>query len=226
MAKVTTTQNSSNWSKTTNTSTSKNGYLRTAGQKKKYNTLNNAVKKADNKVNKMLKKGFKNPYAAQLKNITNQISNKKFEYDLNADPLYQQYKEQYQSMGNQAMQEAQANATALTGGFANSYAETAGTQAYMSYMQQLQSLVPQLYGQARSDFDNDMSNLYNQANLYSGLGQQAYAEWSDKLTNAMNNRDYKYNKANNYYNTTQYQKSSNTSSTKGGSSSSTSQKKK
>ena len=161
---------------------------------KPYKGLKKQVTKAEKKVNKLQKQGFNAPYKSQLNNVVGQINNSKFEYDLNKDALYNQYKEQYQAMGNTAMQEAQADATALTGGFANSYAETAGQRAYNSYIQQLQNIVPQLYSQARQNYDTKLSNLYNKANLYSGLNAQSYTEYAAKLDQANANREYAFNK--------------------------------
>ena len=152
------------------------------------------VNAAEKSYSKSIKKGFNAPYKSQLKNVVGQINGSKFEYDLNKDALYNQYKEQYQAMGNTAMQEAQADATALTGGFANSYAQTAGQRAYNSYIQQLQNIVPQLYSQARQNYDTELSNLYNKANLYSGLNAQSYQEYAAQLDQANANREYAFNK--------------------------------
>ncbi len=182
------------------TSTSGSSYsnTRTGGKNISYNKykpnkgLKKSLKKAEKKVNNY--GSFNAPYQNQLNSTINNINNSKFEYDINNDALYNQYRDQYQSMGNAAMQEAQADATALTGGFANSYAESAGQRAYNSYISQLQQIVPQLYSQARQTYDTDLSNLYNKANLYSGLNQQAYTEYAAGLDQAMNNREYAYNK--------------------------------
>lgn len=163
---------------------------------KPYTKDRKKVTAAEKSYNKALKKGFNATYKSQLNGVVGQINNSKFEYDLNKDALYNQYKEQYQAMGNTAMQEAQADATALTGGFANSYAETAGQRAYNSYIQQLQNIVPQLYSQARQNYDTELSNLYNKANLYSGLNAQSYQEYAAGLEQKYNNMNYLYNKYN------------------------------
>lgn len=190
-----------NWSKTTTS------YLTTPGQKKTYNAMNTQLAKNEAAVNNYGK--FNNPYKGQMNNTLNQINNSKFSYDVNQDELYNQYKEQYQSMGRAASQQAQAEATALTGGFSNSYAAQHGSEAYQSYLTQLQTIVPQLYQQARTDYDTNMNNLYNKANLYNSLGQQAFSEWQSGLDQAIANREYQYNKANNYYNSTAKQTTKN-----------------
>ena len=52
-----------------------------------------------------------------------------FSYDVNSDALYQQYANQYIQQGKMAMQDTIGQASAMTGGYGNSYAATAGNQA-------------------------------------------------------------------------------------------------
>ncbi len=171
---------SNNFSTVSNTATS-NG--------KSWNTSH--VSKGTRKALKNAEKPFSSQYSDYLSSVLSKINNRKdFTYDLNGDALYQQYADQYKALGNQAMQETMANASALSGGYANSYATTAGQQAYNSYLQQLNDIVPDLYAQARSNYDAETDSLYNQANLYAGLESDAYSRWSD-------NRNYFSDKYNN-----------------------------
>lgn len=219
--------NSSSSSKQWNTQKvntwSKPQYLRTKGQRKTYKKYAKARNKAEKAYNSAIKKGFTAPYQSQVNGLLNKIQNSKFEYDLNKDALYNQYKEQYTNMGNVAMQEAQADATAQTGGYSNSYAATAGQRAFNSYLDNLKNLVPSLYAQARSNYDTNLSNMYNQANLFQGMNQQAFAEYQTKLDQLATNREYANNKAYNYYMSTQRTVNGGTTSNKGGSSSRSSQ---
>lgn len=180
---TTTNQNQSDWSNQRSTQNS-NGTS--------WNT-SNVSKKTINGLNKA-ERSYNSPYSKLLSGAVNDIQNRKdFEYDLNEDALYKQYADQYKALGNQAMQDTMANAATLTGGYANSYATTAGQQAYNSYLQQLNDIVPQLYQQARSNYDNKTQNLYNKASLYQGLDSEAYQRWS-------NNRNYYMDKYNNEWN--------------------------
>ena len=180
---TTTNQNQSDWSNQRSTQNS-NGTS--------WNT-SNVSKKTINGLNKA-ERSYNSPYSKLLSGAVNDIQNRKdFEYDLNEDALYKQYADQYKALGNQAMQDTMANAATLTGGYANSYATTAGQQAYNSYLQQLNDIVPQLYQQARSNYDNQTQNLYNKASLYQGLDSEAYQRWS-------NNRNYYMDKYNNEWN--------------------------
>ena len=106
-----------------------------------------------------------------------------FQYDVNRDALYQQLKEQYQTMGNLAMQDTMGQAAAMTGGYGNSWAQSAGQQAYHGYLQQLTQQVPELYSMARSGYDADRQAIMDQASLMSSMEQQDYQRYQDKLQN-------------------------------------------
>ena len=102
-----------------------------------------------NSVNTAKPGAYTSQYDAQIQDIYTKIMGRQdFSYDLNADMLYQQYKDQYQLMGKQAMQDTMGQAAALTGGFGNSYAATAGNQAYQGNLQQLNNKIPELYALA------------------------------------------------------------------------------
>ncbi len=197
MAKTTSSQSGSSYSRerskgtTTTKSVSSNKYKWNKGAKKQMIAAENAVNNFGN---------FNSPYKNQLNSTINAINNSKFSYDVNKDAIYNQYREQFTNAGLGAMQEAQADATALTGGFANSYAQAAGQNAFNSYMQQLANVIPQLYSQQRTNYDADLANQYNKANLYAGLNQQAYQEWADRRNQKVADRDYYANKAWNLYN--------------------------
>lgn len=133
---------------------------------------------------------YRSQYAKPLSSALGTIENrKKFEYDVNKDALYQNAKKQYQLMGQQAMDETMANSTALSGGYGNSYATTAGMQAYQAQLDKLSGMMPEYYQQARENYDNETNNLYNKANLFAGLESEAYQRWAAE-------RDYAYGKYN------------------------------
>lgn len=79
---------------------------------------------------------FQSTFTDRLNNIYDQIMNRdKFNYNFNADPMYQYYKDQYTAAGRNAMRDTMGQASALTGGYSNSYAQTAGQQQYQNYLQ-------------------------------------------------------------------------------------------
>ena len=72
---------------------------------------------------------FNSQYAPQITQLYDQIMNRgKFQYDVNADPLWQQYKNAYMQGGQQAMQDTVGTMAGLTGGYGNSFAGAAGQQ--------------------------------------------------------------------------------------------------
>lgn len=88
-------------------------------------------------------------------------------------------------------------ASALTGGYGNSYASTAGNQAYQGYLTKLNDVVPQLYQMAYDKYDREGQDLYNQYNMVSNAYNQEYGQYRDALNDWNNN----YNRLNDAYNT-------------------------
>ena len=98
--------------------------------------------------------------------VADKIKNRQpFSYDFNADALYNQYKDSYMKQGKMAMQDAMGQASAMTGGYGNSYAATVGNQAYQSSMQDLNNVIPELYKLAYDKYNQEGQDLYNQLDL-------------------------------------------------------------
>lgn len=105
-------------------------------------------------------------YIDQLNSLYNQILNRgTFSYDLQGDPLYRQYADQYTQLGQQAMRDTQAQSAALTGGYGNSWASSAGSQAYQQYLNQLNSVIPDLYDRAYQAWQDQGDDLMTQYSL-------------------------------------------------------------
>ena len=74
---------------------------------------------------------YESAYGAQIDALMAQLDSRPaFTYDINGDPLFRQYQEQYQRQGKAAMEDTMGTAAGLTGGYGNSYATTAASQAY------------------------------------------------------------------------------------------------
>ena len=123
-------------------------------------------------------------YNQALSNLANQP---KFSYDLSKDTLYNQMKDQYQVMGKQAMADTIGQASAMTGGYGNSYATTAGSQAYQGYMQQLNNNIADLYNLALNTHTAETNRLQNVFNAYSTDRGTKNNEWQGNW-NVYNNR--------------------------------------
>lgn len=119
----------------------------------------------------------------ELTSLYDQIRNrKKFSYDMGTDPLYQQYREQYQRLGRLAMQDTMGQAAALTGGYGSTYGEQVGQQAYNAYLQNLNDIVPQLQQQAYQRYQDEGMDLYNQYSLVKGRDDTDYGRYRDTVS--------------------------------------------
>lgn len=122
-------------------------------------------------------------YGESLKAALDRINNReKFTYDLNGDALYQQYKDQYINQGRMAMQDTMGQAAAMTGGYGNSYATTAGNQAYQGYLQQLNNVVPELYNLALNKYNLEGQELKDQYSLLKDQYNTEYGQYRDKVS--------------------------------------------
>lgn len=127
--------------------------------------------------------GYQSQYQSGLDSLLGQIQNReKFHYDVNADALYNQVAQNYLRQGQQAMMDTVGKAAAMTGGYGNSYAETAGQQTYEQYLQGLTDLVPQYQQLAFSQYQAEGENLLDQYNLLLQQEESAYGRYQDDLS--------------------------------------------
>lgn len=106
-------------------------------------------------------------YDTIINSLLDKISNREpFQYDVNGDALYQQYKDRYTQGGQMAMRDTMAQAAALTGGYGNTWAQNAGQQAYQQYMTQLADKVPELEQRAYDRYRDEADDLMQQYSLY------------------------------------------------------------
>lgn len=125
---------------------------------------------------------YQSPYQQQLDDMLSQIQGRKpFSYDLNADMLYQQYRDQYKNLGQQAMMDTMGQAAGLTGGYGSSYSQNAGQQAYQSYLQQLNDKVPELYRLALDKYNAEGDEMYRQYGLLNDRENTAYGRYRDTV---------------------------------------------
>lgn len=121
-------------------------------------------------------------YDDQVKALFDELMGQKpFNYDLNGDALWQQYKDQYTTQGQLAMMDAMGQAAALTGGYGSSYAQGVGQQTYQGYLQQLNDRVPELYQLALQKYNNDQALLKEKYAAARDLQTDEYGRHRDKV---------------------------------------------
>ena len=155
-----------------------------AYEQKKY-TESDSVKKF--RENMESHGAYESKWQPQIDSTMNSILNRKdFNYDVNGDALYQQYKDRYVDLGQKAMMDTMGQAAKLTGGYGNSNAQMVGQQAYQGYLQGLTDKIPELAQLAHQRYAQQGQDLYQKYGLLSGQEQQDYGRWSGE-------RDWLYN---------------------------------
>ena len=143
---------------------------------------------------------YKGTYDQQIKDIYDQISNReKFSYDLNADALYQQYKDQYTQGGKMAMMDTMGQAAALTGGYGSSYGQSVGQQAYQGYLKELNNVVPELYNLALNQYNQEGDRMLQQYSMLGDMADTEYGRYQDDLNQYWQNVSFLKQQADDAY---------------------------
>ena len=125
---------------------------------------------------------FTSPWSDAMNDTIGRIRDREpYRFDLDTNGLYQQYRNQYTKLGQQAMKDTMGQAAGLTGGYGSSYAQNVGQQAYNGYLEKLNNIVPDLYAQGKAAYDADTNNLYNQLAMYGDAYNRDYNTWRDQL---------------------------------------------
>lgn len=144
-----------------------------------------------NRIRDLKKPEYVSQFGGVIGGLMDKIVNRQpFSYDFNADPIYQQHKDQYIKLGKEAAMNAVANASALTGGYGNSYAVTAGAQANQQALSGLNDIIPQLLNSAQKKYDSDTNALLNQYDIYNQAEQDNYNKFRDQMSDYNNERAY------------------------------------
>ena len=140
---------------------------------------------------------YRSEYDQALKEAMDRILNQKdFQYRLNGDALYRQYRSQAVRDARRAMSDTMGQAAALAGGYGSSYAQSAGQQAYQKQMDGLTDQASRLYDKAREDYDRqgqadrDRYDVLRQRenSSYSQYKQQR-SDWEAENTRLWNRYD-------------------------------------
>ena len=123
-------------------------------------------------------------YDEAISDTYNALNNRPaFNYDVNGDALYQQYRDRYTQNAKNSMKDTMGQAAALTGGYGSSYAQNVGQQAYDRQMQGLTDMIPTLEQNAYSRYQDQTSQLQNRYQMLMNLGaaeqntqQNSYAQ--------------------------------------------------
>jgi hypothetical protein len=104
----------------------------------------------------------------------------RWNYDPDADPVWQALRKQYRREGDRAAREALGQAALRTGGVPSSYAVTAATQAGDYYASQLSDRLPQVYDDAYNRYLREYQQQLDASDRYAGFDDRAYDRWADR----------------------------------------------
>ena len=138
---------------------------------------------------------YKGLYQEQIDLLLDKILNgEKFSYDVNADELYKQYKDQYVRLGQNASEDTLGQAAALTGGYGSSYGVTAGGQAYQAYLNGLLDKIPELENTAYGKYVDEQNKEQNRLSLLMGMDKNDYSRYKDSVMDYWSEGDYLWDK--------------------------------
>ncbi|HWP80332.1 MAG TPA: hypothetical protein VN446_06775 [Candidatus Acidoferrum sp.] len=130
-------------------------------------------------------------YGGNIDKLLRQYQNRDpFSYDYTADPLYQQYADQYARLGGLAMKDTLGQVSARTGGLASTYATAASQGAYDSYMQQLAAKIPELYSLAYSMYQDEGDRQLQNINMLRGLRSDDRSWEGENQSRAFQQKQY------------------------------------
>ena len=125
---------------------------------------------------------YQSQWQGQMNDLLGQIQNREpFQYDVNSDALYSQAAQNYLQQGKTAMMDTLGRAAAMTGGYGNSYAQSAGQQAYNRYLTELTALVPQYQQMAFQRYQAEGEDLLNRYELLARQESLDYDRYQDDL---------------------------------------------
>lgn len=131
------------------------------------------------------------------------LNREPYDFNINTDKLYRQYADMYKKQGEAAMRDTVAQATSKTGGYGSSYGVTAGAQAYQSYLDKLNDIVPELEERAYDRYTDGGDAARENIAILDDLDSKEYDKYRDSMDDYKDLREY-YRKVYEYDNDYEY----------------------
>ena len=127
------------------------------------------------------------------------VSRPAFQYDPLGDPLYRSYRTQMITEGSRAMRDTAGEASALTGGYGSTYAQSLGQQQYAQYLERLGRVMPELYEAAYKRYRDEGEDLWTQFSAARGLADSEVGRKQDRFTMAADLEKQRYERGEKQY---------------------------
>ena len=126
---------------------------------------------------------FEDKYGGNIADTVKAIENYgDFKYDINEDELYKNYADQYTRQAKLAAENAMGMGLAASGGYGNSYAQSAAQQGYNQTMQGLTDIMPQLEERAYGRWKDAKNDLRSNLDMYMGLDKDEWNKFRDRTS--------------------------------------------
>ncbi len=130
-----------------------------------------------------------------LDDILTKLDNKEpFSYDPASDPAYAYHRDRYQKSGQLAMRDTMGQAAALTGGYGNSYAVSAGQSAYNATLAELGGVLGDLQESAYARYRDEQTDLTDRFAMLSRLRDADYDAYRDRVSDYYTDKELAYRK--------------------------------
>ena len=139
--------------------------------------------------------GYDRRWADRLSTLVDMYVNREdFEYSPEDDIVWQQAKGVALRDGKRAMDDTVARGAALSGGYANSYAVTAGAQAYERAVSDFASTADEYYDMAYERYLAEENSLLEEISLVAELDDEEYSRYMELLNDAQSRYDSEYSR--------------------------------
>ena len=139
--------------------------------------------------------GYDRRWADRLSTLVDMYVNREdFEYSPEDDIVWQQAKGVALRDGKRAMDDTVARGAALSGGYANSYAVTAGAQAYERAVSDFAATADEYYDRAYERYLAEENSLLDEISLVAELDDEEYSRYMELLDDAQSRYDSEYSR--------------------------------
>ena len=126
--------------------------------------------------------------------VSKYLNQDPYSYKSQNDASYQAAKDQYTKTGQQAMKDTMAQASALTGGYGNTYSQSVGQQQYNAQMDNLSQKAIEYEQQAYNRYVSDREQQLNTINALQNLDNTEYSRNRDAINDYNTFLNYLQNK--------------------------------
>lgn len=140
-------------------------------------------------------KDYASDYTKRIDELVEKaLTREDFSYDPATDPMYRQMKDEQTYLGKRAMDDAMGSAAVLSGGYANTFAQTAGAHAYQDYMAQMAGGMDEMYQLALSAYDAKTDQMEAQLKALTDAEERNYKRYLDDMEEYTKTLEYYYKK--------------------------------